>query len=87
MAIRASGPLVVSRDWQQAIDGIYRHGFCGLAVLRGGVVAISFAFPRDLAEGVGIMSDIVHVAIHCERRWEKGRRGSRTGKREGVRLS
>jgi len=85
--IRASGPLVVSRDWQQTIDGVYRHGFWGLAVLRGGVVAIGFALPRDLAEGRGIVGDIVHIVVHCEGRWEKGREGVKDRQTRGVRLS
>jgi hypothetical protein len=83
VAVRASGPLVVSRDWQQAIDGVYRHGFWGLAVLGGGVIAISLAFPGDLAEGGGIVSDIVHIVVHCEGRWEKGERGQRPANARG----
>ena len=87
VGVRASGPLVVPRDWQQAIDGVYRHGFWGLAVLRGGVVAIGLALPRDLAEGGGIVSDIVHVVVHCEGRWEKGREGVKDRQTRGDRLS
>jgi len=72
----------MSGDWQQAIDGVYAHGFWGLAVLGGRVITISLAFPRDLAEGGGIVSNVVHVVVHWEGRGD-GRRGSKSGKREG----
>jgi len=87
VAIRASGPLMVSRDWEQAVDGVYRHGFWGLAILGGGVIAIGLAFPRDLAEGGGVVSNVVHVVVHCEGRWEKGRKGVEDRQTRGVRLS
>lgn len=87
VTIRASGPLVVSRDWQKTIDGVYRHGFWGLAVLRGGVIAIGLTLPRDLAEGGGIVSDIVHIVVHCKGRWEKRRGGVKDRQTRGVRLS
>ena len=87
VAIRASGPLVVPRDWQQAVDGVHRHGFWGLAVLGGGVIAVSLAFSRDLAEGGGVMRNVVHVVAHCEGRWEEGREGVKYRQTRGVRLS
>jgi hypothetical protein len=87
VAIRASSPLVVSRNWQQAIDGVYRHGFWGLAVLGGGVIAISLAFPRDPVEGGGIVGDVVHIVVHCEGRREKWREGVKDRQTRGVRLS
>ena len=87
MSIGASRPLVVSWDWQQAIDGVYRHGFRGLAVLGRGVITISLAFSRDLAEGGGIVSNVVDVVVHCEGRWEKSREGAKDRQTRGVRLS
>ena len=87
VGIRASGPLVVSRNWQQTVDRVYCHRFWGLAVRRGGVIGISLAFPRDLAEGGGIMSDIVHVVVHCEGRWEERRERVKDRQMRGDRLS
>ena len=87
VAIRASGPLVVSWNRQQAIDGVYRHGFWRLAVWRGRVIGIGLALPRDLAEGGGIVSDIVHVVVHCEGRWEERREGVKDRQTRGDRLS
>jgi hypothetical protein len=87
VTVRGSGPLVVSWDWEQAIDGVYRHGFWGLAVRGGGVIAIGLAFAGDLAEGGGIVSNVVDVVVHCEGRWEKGREGVKDRQTRGVRLS
>ena len=87
VTIRASRPLMVSRDWQQTIDGVYRHGFGGLTVLGRGVITISLAFSRDLAEGGGIVSNVVNVVVHCEGRWEKSREGVKNRQTRGVRLS
>ena len=87
VSIRTSRPLVVSRDWQQAIDGVYRHGFWGLTVLGRGVITISLAFARDLAKGGGIVSNVVNIVVHCEGRWGKSREGVKDRQTRGVRLS
>ena len=87
VSIRASRPLVVSRDWQQAIDGVHRHGFWGLAVLGRGVITISLAFTRDLAEGGGIVSNVVNAVVHGEGRWGESREGVKDRQTRGVRLS
>lgn len=78
---------MVPRNWQQAINGDYRYGFWGLAVLGGGVIVISFAFLRDLTEGGGIVSDFVYVVVHCEGRWEERKEGVKDRQTRGVRLS
>jgi phage-related minor tail protein len=83
IGMRVSGPLAVSWNWQQTIDGVYHHRFWGLAVLRGGVITISLAFPRDLTKGVGIVRNVVHAVVHCGGRWERREEGTKTGKREG----
>jgi hypothetical protein len=75
------------RDWQQAVDGVYRHGFWGLAVWGGGVIAIGLAFARDLAEGGGFVSDVVHVVVHCEGRWGERREEVKDRQTRGVRFS
>ena len=85
VSVRAGRPLVVPRNWQQAIDGVHRHGLRGLAVRRDGVIVIGLALARDLAEGGGVVSNVVNAVVPCGGEMGGGERGgSSTGKREGL---
>jgi hypothetical protein len=79
---------VVSWSRRQTIDRVYGHGIRRLTILRGcWVIAIGFAFPRYLTEGVGVVCNVVHAVVHRKGRWEKRREGVEDRQTQGARLS